>query len=81
MVVTLIGVAGAGYFYFRYQQAKKEIQTIKTDPTTIQKAAEAESKKLVVEVSKLIDLPAGEDPTVATVTDVEKLKDQAFFHR
>jgi hypothetical protein len=27
----------------------------------------------------LIILPTSEDPTVATVTDVEKLKDQPFF--
>ncbi len=36
-------------------------------------------KKLVLEVGKLIELPIGEDPTVATVTDITKLKDQPFF--
>lgn len=36
-------------------------------------------KKLIDEVGKIIILPQGEDPNVATVTDIEKLKDQPFF--
>jgi len=35
--------------------------------------------KLIEEVGRVILLPEGETPTVATVTDVEKVKDQAFF--
>ena len=34
---------------------------------------------LVDEVGKIIKLPEGEAPTIATVTDLEKVKDQAFF--
>jgi hypothetical protein len=33
----------------------------------------------VEEVGKLVDLPEGETPTIATVSDLEPLKDQAFF--
>ena len=43
------------------------------------KAAEEEVKSLVVNVSKLIVLPTDELPTVATVTDPEKLVGQPFF--
>lgn len=39
----------------------------------------AESKKIVAAVSKLVVLPEGEEPTVATVTDKSKLADQPFF--
>lgn len=46
-----------------------------------QKGAQEEVKKLVAEVGKLIELPEGEDPTVATVTDISKLKDQPFFQK
>ncbi len=42
-------------------------------------AAQAEADKLVSEVGKVIVLPSDEKPTVATITDVEKLKDQPFF--
>jgi hypothetical protein len=38
-----------------------------------------EVENLVKEVGKLIALPEDEDPTIATVTDVEAAKDQPFF--
>jgi hypothetical protein len=41
--------------------------------------AQQEIDKIVKQVSKLIDLPQDEQPTVATVSDKEKLKDQNFF--
>jgi hypothetical protein len=42
-------------------------------------AAQAEVDSLVVQVAKLIALPTDEKPTVATVTDASKVKDQPFF--
>lgn len=39
----------------------------------------AEISDLSVKVGKLIELPTGETPTVATVSDITKLKDQPFF--
>ena len=70
VVVVLIAVA-AGFFYFKS----------KSTPTVANNAqsAQAEVKKFVLEVGKLIDLPTGEDPTIATVTDIQKPKGQAFF--
>ncbi len=44
-------------------------------------ALQVEMKKLVASVGKLMELPAGEDPTLATVTDIEKVKDQPFFQK
>lgn len=41
--------------------------------------AQAEVSALVAKVGKLITLPADETPTVATVTDASKIKDQPFF--
>lgn len=38
-----------------------------------------DQKELVSAVGKLIILPGDEEPTIATVTDLEKLKGQAFF--
>lgn len=82
MLLALLVAAGAGaagYFYLQYTKAQSELQTIKADPSNLQQAASEEAKKLIADVGKLIELPSGEDPTVATVTDVEKLKDQDFF--
>ncbi len=42
-------------------------------------AAQAEVDELTVKVGKLIALPGDEKPTVATVTDASKVKDQPFF--
>lgn len=39
----------------------------------------SDTQTLVAEVSKLISLPQDEEPTVATVSDPQMLKDQAFF--
>lgn len=41
--------------------------------------AQAEVNALVAKVSKLMVLPTDETPTVATVTDASKIKDQPFF--
>ncbi len=42
-------------------------------------AAQKDAQNLVDEVGKYIDLPGDETPTIATVSDAEKLKGQAFF--
>jgi hypothetical protein len=42
-------------------------------------AAQAEVDALITQVGKLIALPTDEKPTVATVTDASKVKDQPFF--
>lgn len=68
-VVMLASLAAAFYFYTQLNQ-------LKTDP---QKAVQKESRDLITKVGKLIVLPEGEEPTVATVTDTELLKDQPFF--
>ena len=81
VILALVGLGAAGYFYWQYTKAQKELQTSKTDPSTVQKAAQEETKRLIEEVGRLIALPAGEEPTVATVTDVTKLQDQPFFQK
>src|SRR5438105_13516756 len=70
MVLLLVVLGGlAGYFY-------KQLYEAKSNP---QKISDAEVDSLIAKISKLIVLPEGERPTVATVTDPDKLKDQAFF--
>lgn len=68
VIILILGIV-AFYFYNQYQQIKK-------NPNQV---AQAETDQLVAQVSKLIDLPKDETPTVATVLDKEKLKDQPFF--
>jgi len=69
-VLVLLGAAGsAGVFY-------KQLSELKKNPN---KVAQDETTATISAVGKLIVLPTGEQPTLATVTDPEKLKDQAFF--
>lgn len=69
--LVLIVVLLATSIYFGYQY-----YLLSQDP---QQAAQAEVKRLVTEVSRLVVLPEGETPTIATVSDPEALKAQAFF--
>lgn len=67
--------------FFNNLKAQREMRKLKAD---LQKAkteiAVSEIQQVTEAVGKLIILPDGEVPTLATVTDVEKLRqDQAFF--
>jgi hypothetical protein len=68
--LLLVGAVGAaGFFYYKYQEVKKNPELVsKEEVATVTKA-----------LQRFIDLPTDEEPTVATVTDREKLKDQEFF--
>lgn len=67
MIAVLIGaMAVAGYFYWQY----RKVTDVNNNTEVI---------ALVKQVGKLMLLPTGETPTVATVTDKTKLNDQKFF--
>lgn len=68
-LITILALAAAGYLYFELTQLKKNPQV----------TAQKETTELVAKVSKLVVLPEGETPTVATVSDPAVLKDQPFF--
>ena len=69
ILLFLIAAGAAVYFYLQLTELNENPQ----------KVAQAEAEALIERVSKLIVLPEGEDPTIATVTDPEPLKSQAFF--
>ncbi len=69
IVVAILGIGGSYYFYNKYQE-------VVTNPNI---EAKKETEELVSIVSKLIELPKDEVPTVATILDKEKLADQPFF--
>lgn len=75
-ILALVAVGSlifAVYFYTQIRDIKKNPQKV------VQENAQMEVKKVVEKVSELILLPEGEEPTVATVADPEKLKSQPFF--
>lgn len=74
--MSLIGLGASGVYYGVKQ--KPEWFGIKNDAVT-EARNKAEIKKLVEEMGKIIELPEGETPTMATVSDLEMVKDQSFF--
>lgn len=72
ILVILVTTLPSYYFYGQYKKTQRLLQ----NPSEI---AKEETKKLITAVSKLIDLPTDEEPTIATVSDIEKLKNQPLF--
>lgn len=75
-IVILLAATAAPSYYF-YSQYQKT-QALLKNPA---EAAREENRQLVSKISKIVDLPSGEDPTVATISDKEKLAAQPFFAR
>jgi len=71
-VIVLVALIPSLYFYRQYRAAQDRL----ANPTQF---AADEAKQLVAQVSRLMELPTSETPTIATVNDKEKLKNQAFF--
>jgi len=69
VILATVGIIGSTYYYRQYR-------ALKANPNL---EAQKEAAGLVESVSKLMDLPADEIPTIATVQAQEKLKDQPFF--
>ena len=71
IVVAAVSVMTAIYYY-------TEAGRLKADPEA---TTADELKEVVAKVGRLVVLPEGEEPTLATVADPELLKDQPFFAR
>lgn len=75
IVGSLIAIILAGYLAYQYYQTNLVARTIATK-TVLNKD---EMKKLVDEIGKIAKLPQREEPSIATVTDINKLRDQPVF--
>lgn len=73
-LVILVSMLVSGYFIYQYFSLKNSLISGQT-------ASAAEVKALVEKVGRIYELPKGEVPTVATVTDPIQLKSQPFFER
>ena len=80
MIIALL-VVGGGVLFKKYDDSRKEAKKSKEEVQRLsnpQEAAKLELEILLERVGKLVDLP-NEQPTLATVQDASKLKEQAFF--
>ena len=72
LIGAVLALIPSYYFYSKYQTAQKMLK----NP---QQASLDQTKSVVAMVGKLIALPTDETPSLATVQDKSKLKDQPFF--
>jgi uncharacterized membrane protein YcjF (UPF0283 family) len=74
IIIVVLGVVATSIYFainFYLKAQKLESQN--------QMAAVGVVENVISEVGKLIVLPTDEEPTVATISDAEKLRDQPFF--
>lgn len=82
IVIIIAAVALAARSNQEAQKLRRQIEELRQQAQgQEQQQSPEEVQKLVDEVSKLIVLPEGETPTVAEITDREKLKEVAFFSK
>lgn len=82
LAILILGLMGvAAFFSYSYYQTRQQVLDLKTLEGQ-QQLAEQELSGLLNQLGKLMLLPEDEEPTVATVTDVEALsQEQPFFAR
>lgn len=72
LIILATGAGTFGYYYFQKYQDLENQSSQTTD-------TEAEIRETIRKVSRLMELPQDEAPTVATIIDRGKLSDQPFF--
>lgn len=77
VIVLLIIIFGGLSFLGvnKYHNLQKENKRL-SNP---EESAKLDLERLKASVASLVDVPTGEEPTTATVTDIDKLKNQPFF--
>lgn len=70
LIVLAIGGIGSSWHYYGKYQTLKNNPNIEADKVTAE---------LISSLGRLMELPKGETPTVATISDKAKLANQPFF--
>ncbi len=83
IILLLVALVGLGVFgYFKYRQLTKENSRLSSDNQRLsnpEESAKTEITRLKSDIAKLVEVPSGEEPTIATVTEISKLKDNPFY--
>lgn len=69
-LLLLVAIGVAGYLYYQLKRSQ-----------TVQDNQQGELDRIMQEIGSVMELPQGETPTLATVTDREKLSEQPFFQK
>ena len=71
-IIAASGSVGTFYYFNKFRSSQESLRSASL-------TGQVDIKSLLEKVGKLIKLPDNETPTVATVSDLEKLKNQPFF--
>jgi hypothetical protein len=74
-LAAIILIGAVAWLVYGYVTTKNQLDKL-SNPAV---ASQTETQQIVAEAGKLVDLPTGETPTLATVNDASKLKNQVFF--
>lgn len=74
VLVLVLALLGGGAWYFFVRESNDAVIAAPQDEQISEEITD-----IIERVGLLIDLPKGEVPTVATISDPEKLRDQPFF--
>lgn len=74
VLILLLQTVAVVFFYDRVY--REEEQLAHPSPASF---VSNDTANVVTTIGRLIELPSDEEPTIATVQDTEKLKDQPFF--
>ncbi len=77
VALLLIALLLVIWLAYGYITTKNQLEQAKNTPNA--SASESATQQLIDKVGQLVDLPASETPTIATVNDASKLKNQSFF--
>jgi hypothetical protein len=73
----LLGLSGTAFYFYRQYKQALTAQNIISENKEDQAQKEAQSVKETI--GNFMELPTDEEPILATVTDIEKIKNQPFF--
>lgn len=75
ILIISILIIGVVFLVYGYLDTRNELNKAKNP----QETAKEETKELVAKISQFLELPANESPTVATISDEDRLSTQPFF--
>lgn len=78
VVVVLLVLGSLGFLLKKYNDTRQEVQKLSTIQGQ-QELNKTQTNQLLGEMRAIIVLPSGEDPVVATITDINQLKDKEFY--
>lgn len=78
VILTIALAAGLGYLYKKYRDTQAMVYKLSTVQGQ-QELNKTQIEAILSEMRKLIVIPTGEDPAIATIVDIEQLKSSPFY--